>query len=59
MRDDVGAVLETMPAVGLPWVGVNTKSPRREIKVCHCHYWRFDECPNAGVAEWAREQHGE
>ncbi len=35
---------------------VNTPSPIREYRVCHCHRWRFEDCPNSQVAVWVRER---
>lgn len=32
----------------------NTTTPYAEYRRCHCHGWRFDECPNTAVADWAR-----
>lgn len=32
----------------------NTTTPIREHRLCHCHHWRIDECPNAAVALWVR-----
>ena len=29
---------------------INEQTPLMPYHRCHCHTWRFDECPNTGVA---------